>query len=507
MGELYRFLLHLISGFFVVLFYIKLTQSRKNSLKLFIATLLYAIHMMISHTFMFEPFRSMIGVLILAIGIKKEEQKVNLAALLVPFLVFPIIRVITAIVVGAGVYILLSHYIDSILFQIFILLPIDILLLILLYRRIKLTKLIEAIREVEVKKIVYGSAALIWLAYGLMRILINSAFREMQILIISFFAFLILISIVMFIFVAYAVKQYTMKKKLEGTIIEKEQIMYTLEAQVEQVEKEKTEIELEKGKVDAERIGLQTTVHKYNKHISTLKTMTHRILKKSQKVDENLLSSLKNLNDASSELSEELVLDDFNATIDLLNFPKEWEYLETLLANFMVLASKDDITIKVISEIHDWSEIGISQIQIVGLVKNLLSNAIKETIKSNTDSKLIEIYFLQDDFGIITIEVTDHAHEFPIEILKKLGERGNSSNATGDGYAEIFEILNATDSSLHIKELKFENYHNKRILIRLDGMNEKLITSNYRFKELNNAIYVPPIDMQGQDRLTVFLEI
>ena len=472
MGNLYRFLFHLTSGFIIFLLYHKIIMFEKKKISVLeiVGMSLYALYMMLAHSVIIEPFRAAIGFIILLAFLFVKEKKVLVVGLLVPFLLFPIIRVIVGPIVTAVMYLLISQYAEFETVQFFILLPIEIITFILLYMKIKTEKLTKAITEKEIRTIIWLSTIIIWVIYGLVHTLGMLVNETAQIITMTLLTILIPSGFIAIFFVLYSVKKYHQRKELEEKMANIELVSSKLANKVLMVEQEKHELQLVKEKINEERLNLRAVTHKYNEHITTLATMSSRIvsgLNDKEAVDENILSSITNLKNIASELSEELIIEDFNATISLLDLPKEWEYLETMLANFMISASKDDIAINVISEVQDWMEVDINQTQISGLIKNLLSNAVRETIKSDSEIKLIEVRFLQDEYGLFSIEIVDHAHEFPVEILQKLGERGNSTNETGDGFAEVFEILDKIQGSLLFQELKVKITKTKWLQLNL----------------------------------------
>ena len=90
--------------------------------------------------------------------------------------------------------------------------------------------------------------------------------------------------------------------------------------------------------------------------------------------------------------------------------------------------------------------------------------------------------------GVFTVGVFDNAHEFPIPILAKLGERGNSTNYSGNGYAEIFEFLAESGASLVIIEQLADNIPAKTVQVMFDGREDVVIRTAYRFEELKTAL-------------------
>lgn len=122
------------------------------------------------------------------------------------------------------------------------------------------------------------------------------------------------------------------------------------------------------------------------------------------------------------------------------------------------------------------------------LFGNLIDNAIKETDKiKEVESKQIMILFKNVD-GYFSFETIDNAKEFKIEILKRIGERKNSINGTGNGYSEIIEILEKSDASLIIDEWYDGSEFGKKISVVFDDMKLFIINSSYRYNELADAL-------------------
>ena len=496
MGELYRFLLHLVIGFIATSFYFKLILERKNGFKPVVCAGMYALFMMLTYGFIIEPFRSMLSLVILSSYLLARDKKLQISALLLPFLILPFKRVVLGFIIGPITYLLISPYLGFETMQLFILLPIEVTTFSLIYCKVRIEWVKAALEEKEFRVIIYLSTFLMWIIYGLVHTL--GAFHNYtaQIVTITLMAVLIPSGLVTICFIIYSSKKYHEKSKLKRELKQLDEEIIKVENEKLVLEKEILTIEKEKEMINEERLSLRAINHKYNEHISALATMSHCLAARvghEDKIDEDILVSIKNLKAIASEISEELILEDFNATLEVMDFPREWEYLSTILANFMFSASKHNIVIHVNSQISDWSKIEISQTQLAGLVKNLLSNAIKETIKSNAVIKLIEVRFLEAEFDIFTLEITDHAHEFPIEILQKLGYRSNSTNGTGDGYAEVFELVKMTKASFFINERKIEDFQSKTVAVIFDELDRKIIHSTYRNEALIEKLVHSPV--------------
>lgn len=119
------------------------------------------------------------------------------------------------------------------------------------------------------------------------------------------------------------------------------------------------------------------------------------------------------------------------------------------------------------------------------LVINNVSNAIKELIKTKIKSKEVLVTFELSEKKEYKICVFDNAHEFDLDILVSLGVRGNSTNGTGYGWEDTFNLLAQCRASLEIME--FEPYgeaFTKRITITFNGKSEFTLNSYRRDKIL-----------------------
>jgi len=471
MGELYRFLSHLIGGYTMVLFYLKILQAKKLQWQQFVCVFVYATYMALAHNLLLEPFRSIVGLAILAFGLTYQKEKFTSVALLLPFLIFPLIRVVLAIVVGISTYRLFSQSVGLEFVQLFILLPVEILTITIIHKQVKTINLLVAVSEKEIKVIIYLSTALVWLIFGVLHILGNFNNDTLNGVVATLMVFLVLTSTVVIFLILYAVKKHYEKSKLKVEILLATQ--------------EKAKLQSKMKLINDERLSLRKINHKYNEHLPVLATMTCNLATKiNNEASDGILSSVENLKKIAFNLSHELILDDVDATVALLDFPKEWEYLKTMLAGFMTFANQNGIVLNVKAQVNDWRKFEVWQFGITGLIKNLVSNAIKETVKSSLDVNLIEVYFLENEFGIFSIEITDYAHEFPIEILQNLGISGNSTNGTGYGYTEIFKILELARASLIINERQSASCLSKVIAVIFDGLGKKYINSTYRSEKL-----------------------
>lgn len=486
MRELYLFLMHFSSGFIMVLFHFKITTGKVKPQKMAII-FLYALYMMLAHGTIIEPFRAMVGLLILFFAIKNKEQKPILAALLIPFLTFPIIRTVLSIALGIPSYLLLAQHMSQDLAALIVLLPFEVMVFTILYRRIKVEKIRDAISEKEIKAIIYISTLVIWIIYGLAQTLGMLNDDISRAITITLIIILIPSGLVSIFFILYSVKKYHDRKKLEEKIVSREQLFSNLEVQVGKVEEKRNQLEKEK-------VLLQTTVDElisekhYYKTVMLANDLTlmkfddelNRVLRGKNVQGLNSLtrvfSSFKNF---STELGTDFSLQELQTDIKEINTPEEWGSLRLILGRFVYEARENNIHLSVENDVTNFHEIEMSEVTFVRLIGNLISNALKELKKTLTKNKYVRVKLEYND-GVFIVEVIDNAYEFSLKVLRRLGERKNSTNGTGDGYWEIFEILNGYNASFKIDELMIRGFPYKRIRIIFDGFGRKHISSTYR---------------------------
>lgn len=93
----------------------------------------------------------------------------------------------------------------------------------------------------------------------------------------------------------------------------------------------------------------------------------------------------------------------------------------------------------------------IPQLMIHNMVGDLVRNAIRAVEKSGTkNGKILLILGMKENF--LELDVYDNGSEIPIEVLKRFGERGVTFGGTGNGLADLIEVLEDYQASLRIQE-------------------------------------------------------
>lgn len=190
----------------------------------------------------------------------------------------------------------------------------------------------------------------------------------------------------------------------------------------------------------------------------------------------------------SFDVSHDFIIEQVKSEIASLDIPANQLQLISLLEKLMTTAQQQEIYLLIDNQILAWDSVKISDTTLLRLMSNIVDNAIKESCKIPKEVRGEVRLTLIDTDGIFMFEVSDHANEFNLEILQKLGTRKNSTNGTGDGYSEIMAALNKSQASLIIKEWQKKNRFGKTISVIFDGYNMKLINSDYRQELLKQEL-------------------
>ena len=468
----------LITQLFGLLFYQKVTQIKLSIVKVTFMVATSVSFVFLTTDLMIDPFSVLAGLMLVAFLILLFQKTVHLTTLILSFFIIETVWLMTTGIVAVTVYHLLNVDVQELSMMFARALELFIYMLIL--RNQKMEKLVPTLAEKEVKCMVLALTVFLMMIFSfiysvfgnlshiLSGELYDSSFSPMIFYLLL--AMMMILAVVLVMNLRSEVRSYHEKLQLEQG---------------------KHQIIEDKLVIERDNLNLVSIVHKYAHHISTTVMMTDQIASKitgRDELNEDVLNAIHSLKQAASELSDEFMLDDLNANVMHLDFPKGWEYLETMLAQFGWAAQQKGIAFEVENKIDNWHQINMSQVQLGSLVKNLLSNALKELDQTDISGKQVIVCFYNHKAGVFVLEVMDNAHEFSMDVLLKLSERQNSTNGTGDGYAEIFEILDKLQASLMIEETAVMGFVHKKIMVVLDGNHKVAIRSNYRQKELDVAM-------------------
>ncbi len=115
-------------------------------------------------------------------------------------------------------------------------------------------------------------------------------------------------------------------------------------------------------------------------------------------------------------------------------------------------------------------EIGISVTEFMRMLNDLLKNAVKAILLSDNTHR--ELLLIMGDAGndCFEIRLYDSGVPFPPKILEHLGERGNTTDGTGNGIADTVETLRHYRASFVIEPIEpGTDIYTKCIHIAFDG--------------------------------------
>lgn len=114
--------------------------------------------------------------------------------------------------------------------------------------------------------------------------------------------------------------------------------------------------------------------------------------------------------------------------------------------------------------------LGISDHELLRLFGDLIRNAIRAIVKAADVQRDILVLITRNDEQELEFQFYDNGVPFPKSVLSHLGERRNEEAGTGNGLADMMEILDRVNASLEIMPLNNPgDIFTKRIRICFDG--------------------------------------
>lgn len=498
MNAIYGFLLNLIFSFALLKFYSLIRDESIEKKKICIIPIMYAIYRMSTVGMIDEPFRMLMSLAFFSILLVIFEKKVSLIILLVAFLMAYILElialliyVITALIfgfdmearLGIGTGFLRLAF-PAIIYSSIVLLD--------KYKKITLSAYSIFLESTLVRRIVLTIGVLVVMLYSFLNISSRLGVDdfELSLVLLTVTVILALAIILLTIFIVRHLsfereKQLRLEQENNRLALEHEAI----QSQLSELENVYTSLR--------EEFGVVTSNHHAYKHIVPVlmdmqQTFTSELDRFSEFSHTEKLTRIRDYADQirmlSFQINNELAIDHIQSELEHLNISNDWQGLSALLRKLMQIALAKDVYLSIYNHIKSWEKLDIPQITFIRLLGNIADNAIKESCKIAPANRGEVKITLMEEEGYISFEVQDDADEFEISILKKLGERKNSTNGTGDGYAEIMQDLNDTEASFIIKEWKMSHMSGKIISVIFDGYNMKLIDSHYRFAVLQDEL-------------------
>ena len=400
-----------------------------------------------------EPFRTIGSILLLGALLRARKEKVNLAALALAFL-FGYFLWGLSLLIATPIGMALFGTFDESFF--FILFAIELLVYLVSYQPMKKTKNgMPHIDDTEVKSIVFLSLGITLSIWGIHFLTYQSILVSNPPLMLA--AYIVLISVILGcgVFIIHHAKRHR-----EG-----------LEAE-------------EQNK------SLKELQHKYRTVVPAIGAFSSEVLERMADTTslEQMKEQLSTLSKMVAEISEEFAVDDIGIVANSFLLPKEWHALQLTVRQALIECGRKEIDAFVKNRSKQWKKLSFSKTKFVRLVGNLLHNALRELDKSESDDKQILIQFLDEEDGAFAFELLDTAPAFPLAILTRLGQRGNSTNGSGNGYAEIFEFLEESKASFIITEWQALGCHSKTVGVVFDGKGRRIIRTAWRYDELKAAL-------------------
>lgn len=476
--DAYAFTQNLLIGILTLSFYQRIIKNKlANLIHLSIIVLVFSAYMFFCRFYIAEPFRLIIGLLIVGFGIWLPQKEVNGAALILAlssaFIVWLISVFITATI---GIYKDMNN--NNIELTWCIATVVQIILGFVFHKFFRLKNGIQNIHDIEIQGIIYSISSITFSVYCIIRLKDINFAREYRgaIAIMSAVIVVFLVIGLVFLIIYFSRKH---REKLATT------------KQFHALEKELDE--------------LATRYHKYKEVVPAVSKSYTALLDELRNVTyenktehlESIKKRLHAVNQMACEIAEEFAVDEIQDNIRQLMLPEDWFALEQRIEQIIKECEHNDIEVFAQNSAKAWESLPISKTKFTRLVGNLLTNSVKELNKTDTPGKQIIIKFSDSD-GLFELDVRDNAHEFPIEVLSKLGEHKNSTNGTGDGYAEIFEFINTNKTSLIINENAYKNEHShKSVKVVFDNKAKVIMSTNYRYEKLKKALEDTKIEVKN----------
>lgn len=135
---------------------------------------------------------------------------------------------------------------------------------------------------------------------------------------------------------------------------------------------------------------------------------------------------------------------------------------------------------------HRIQQLKIAQLQLQRLVGDLLRNAVRAIERSeDLAGKILFIIGVKENS--LEIDIFDTGMEFSLHVLDHFGQRGITTGGTGNGLADMVELLTEHQASLLIRENESDkSAYRKGIMIIFDGQNRRELISYRDLKQLKS---------------------
>ena len=500
MQHIYGILLNFIISMAVVGFYNRITKTTSRILETIVVSMVYSLYRLFTTGFVHEPFRIVFSFIFFVITLVVMRKKWSLSSLLLSFFMSYTLWLLSAMLSVISIVLLGNNSFNSIVSLTWTLILYFIIFTLDVHGKINLSLLEQLMETTLVYKIAGTIGVLIITLYSFINIVavLDIANEpEVSILIWIFSITVVFVIIFLTIFtVKHLNNEKRKQKELELANAQLEQERLSMQSQLAELDTVYTTLKKDFGKVTS-------SYHSYKYSMPVLLNMQRNLLEEINPLSENTttekLSRIQNYIDQvktlSFQINHDFVADHIKSEIASLEIPQNYLHLVSLLEKLTTKAQDHEVYLSIENHVDSWENLNIPDIVLVRLISNLVDNAIKESRKVTKDERGEVKLIFEDIDGNFSFRVSDFAAEFDINILKKLGERKNSTNGTGDGYAEIMADLTTTHASFILKEWKKGVRFGKVVSVVFDNHDIKMIDSHYRQEQLKIALTGSVLDV------------
>jgi len=463
----YRIVSNFLHSAFILILYGKIISGKVITPNcLVVISISFAAYMTASHRYIPEPLRTTLGIILLGLLLWAWRKRPNWTGLVLAFLCGYVAWIISAFITATICSIILETTEESIV-ETLISLITQFASYLAAYKLVRIKNGIPYINEIEIKIIVFSATGTLLSVWGIHHLHFNRT-REVNLpLFATGIAALAFVALGSGLLIVYLTRRH----------------------------REKLDLEKRQRMLEEENQSLEDLQQKYRTLVPVMGAFSGELLEQlaQGKVGDDVASTdqinsrISTLNQMAMEISEEFAIDRLDILTNSFQLPETWRPLQMVIQKSLAECYQKDIDTFIQNRTNQWEALSVSKTKFIRLVGNVLSNALKELDKTESNNKQILIKFFDDD-GAFVFEVLDTAHAFSIDILVKLGQRGNSTNGTGNGYAEIFAFLAESKASLVISEWVKSTCHVKTVSVVFDDKTQVVVKSAYRYDELKIAL-------------------
>lgn len=495
MQQIYGILMTLIIYSAMLKFYSLIKNKSLQKLNFYLIPILHITYRFFTTGLMIEPLRMITSFIFIGIMLMLFEKKISWVILVVAFLMTYtlnllslLMALITLVSLGTEnefIYALVTLSWSIIVFVGVVLFNEN--------RKITLSDYARYLEIALVRKIVFVIGLLIFMLHSFFHTSTRLGIEFDFITSIILWAISIILVLIIIFLTIFIVRYMNVERKKQS-LLEQENVRLTEERLT--IDKQMNELKQMQMTLQKNLEDVTSNYHNYKYLVPVLMSLQNKLFDEMQHFSEysydEKISRIKDYTDQIRTLSfgitDEFVVDHIKNEVTGLNIPNNWSKLNILLETFLKNAHNKGVYLSIYNYTSLWDGLNISDVIFIRLLSNLVDNAIKESCKiPESERGEVQVIFKEEE-GYFGFEVRDGASEFELSILKNLGLRKNSTNGTGDGYAEIMLDLKQTQASFIIKEWQKNGKDGKVISIIFDGYGMMLIDSHYRQELLKDKL-------------------